>query len=175
MTELTEYRGEEARAVSLIQSFWKEHNGYNMPPEEAKEDLAAWTASGHAFYFICREQEPVGFLHLGSRGGKVDWLEDLFVLPTCQNQGIGSEAVRLAEEIVKAYSESMYIEAAPETKGPFAFTKGWVTTASTPFPCAKTFPAMSTRRCGRKRFTESGLRSEKADDTPAAGEGRQAA
>ncbi|WP_322184256.1 GNAT family N-acetyltransferase [Neglectibacter caecimuris] len=112
MTELTEYRGEEARAVSLIQSFWKEHNGYNMPPEEAKEDLAAWTASGHAFYFICREQEPVGFLHLGSRGGKVDWLEDLFVLPTCQNQGIGSEAVRLAEEIVKAYSESMYIEAA---------------------------------------------------------------
>ncbi len=117
MIELTAYRGEEARAVSLIQSFWKEHNGYDMPPEEAKKDLSAWTAPGHTFYFICRDSEPVGFLHLGSRGGKIDWLEDLFVIPDCQKQGIGSEAVRLAEEIVKEYSQSMYIEAAARNEG----------------------------------------------------------
>ncbi len=117
MIELAVYQGEEARAVSLIQSFWKEHNGCDMPPEEAKEDLTAWTAPSHTFYFICRDKEPVGFLHLGSRGGERDWLEDLFVLPACQKQGIGSEAVRLAEEIVKEYSQSMYIEAAARNEG----------------------------------------------------------
>ncbi len=117
MIELVLYQGEEAQAVSLIQGFWKAHNGYDMPSQEAKEDLAAWTSSGHMFYFICRNQKPVGFLHLGSRGGKPDWLEDLFVLPACQKQGVGSEAVRLAEEIVKTYSQSLYIEAAARNEG----------------------------------------------------------
>ena len=37
---------------------------------------------------------------------------DLFVLPEYQGRGIGSEAIRLTEEIVKTYSESLYIEAA---------------------------------------------------------------
>ena len=54
----------------------------------------------------------MGLLHLGSRGGKTDWLEDLFVLPEHQGQGIGSQAVRLAEAMVRQYSSSMYIEAA---------------------------------------------------------------
>lgn len=110
--ELAAYQGEEEQAVSLIRGFWKAHNQYDMPPEEAREDLAAWTAQGHRLYFIRRDGDTVGFLHLGSRGGEIDWLEDLFVLPACQKQGIGREAIRLAEELVKQYSQSMYIEAA---------------------------------------------------------------
>ncbi len=117
MVKLAPYQGEQVQAISLIQAFWKAHNGYDMQPEEAKDDLSVWTSQGHKFYFICRNGEPVGFLHLGSRGGKIDWLEDLFVLPACQKQGIGSEAVRLAEEIVKEYSQSMYIEAAARNEG----------------------------------------------------------
>lgn len=115
--ELAEYQGEEEQAVSLIQGFWKAHNQYDMPPEEAREDLAAWTAQGHRLYFIRRNGDTVGFLHLGSRGGEIDWLEDLFVLPACQKQGIGREAIRLAEELVKQYSQSMYIEAAARNEG----------------------------------------------------------
>lgn len=117
MVQLIKYDGEEAEALPLVQAFWKAHNQYDQPVEEAKEDLSAWTAAGHAFYFIDCGGERVGFLHLGSRGGKADWLEDLFVLPQHQRKGIGSQAVRLAEGIVQGYSQSMYIEAAARNEG----------------------------------------------------------
>ena len=110
--ELSLYNGQSDVACMLIQGFWKAHNGYDQPFAEAREDLAAWTAEGHLFHFILLDGEPVGFVHLGSRGAGVDWLEDLFVLPEHQRQGIGSAAVSLAEDIVSRYSESLYIEAA---------------------------------------------------------------
>ena len=105
----SEYRGD---ALSLIQGFWLAHNQYQQTAAEAEEDLDAWTQEGHRFYFIQTEDDLVGFLHLGSRGGACDWLEDVFVKPEHQNQGIGKQAIRLAEEIVRTYSVSMYIEAA---------------------------------------------------------------
>ncbi len=117
MVQLQEYSGEEADALSLIQAFWREHNQYEQAEEEAGKDLSAWTETGHAFYFIEYDGERVGFLHLGSRGGEMDWLEDLFVLPAHQKKGIGSQAVRLAEEIVRKYSASLYIEAAARNEG----------------------------------------------------------
>lgn len=117
MIQLIKYDGEEAEALPLIQAFWKAHNQYDQPAEEAREDLFAWTGAGHAFYFIDCGGQHVGFLHLGSRGAKIDWLEDLFVLPQHQRKGIGSQAVRLAEEIVRGYSQSMYIEAAARNEG----------------------------------------------------------
>ena len=102
----------EADAIWLIQGFWLAHNRYQQTEEEAKADLNAWTGAGHKLYFIVLGDRTVGLLHLGSRGGKPDWLEDLFVLPEYQGQGIGSQAVRLAEGMVRQYSQSMYIEAA---------------------------------------------------------------
>lgn len=109
---LQRYEAETEIAVSLIQGFWKEHNGWNQSREEAVEDLRAWTMDGHRFYFINWDTEFVGFLHLGSRGCEIDWLEDLYVAGPYQNRGIGTQAIQLAEAIVKEYSESMYIEAA---------------------------------------------------------------
>lgn len=52
------------------------------------------------------------FVHLGSRGCEMDWLEDIFVLPAWQNKGIGSCAIRQVEDMVKAYSGTLYIEVA---------------------------------------------------------------
>lgn len=110
---LADYQaGKEAEAVRLIQGFWLAHNRYHQTEDEAKADLRAWTGQGHKLYFITLEETAVGLLHLGSRGGEIDWLEDLFVLPEYQGRGIGSQAVRLAEAIVRQYSQSMYIEAA---------------------------------------------------------------
>lgn len=110
---LTEYEaGKEKEAVRLIQGFWMAHNRYRQTEEEAKADLRAWTGRGHKLYFVTLEDAAVGLLHLGSRGGEPDWLEDLFILPEYQGQGIGSQAVRLAESMVRQYSQSMYIEAA---------------------------------------------------------------
>lgn len=112
MVTLREYINEEQDAVRLIQGFWLAHNQYHQTEEEARIDLKHWLGEGHRFFFITSECGLVGFLHLGSRGGRIDWLEDLFVLPEYQKKGIGTEAVRLAEEIVSGYSDSMYIEAA---------------------------------------------------------------
>ncbi len=112
MTRLIPYTDEADAMCSLIQSFWLAHNGYAQPVEEAQADLAAWTADGHALYFIQENEQSVGFLHLGSRGGEPDWLEDIFVLPSCQGFGIGSRAIGLAEQIVRQYSSCLYIEAA---------------------------------------------------------------
>lgn len=103
---------DEKKAVSLIQSFWFSHNDYKMSTDEAKEDLIAWTAKGHTLYLIKRASEIIGFAHMGSRGCEIDWLEDLFILPVHQGKGYGSEVIRLLEEIVKEYSESLYIEVA---------------------------------------------------------------
>lgn len=110
---LSEYDGSrEEDAVWLIQGFWLAHSRYQQTEEEAKADLLDWTREGHKLYFITLGDMTVGLLHLGSRGGKIDWLEDLFVLPEYQGQGIGSQAIRLAEGMVRKYSVSMYIEAA---------------------------------------------------------------
>lgn len=67
---------------------------------------------GHLLYLISYNEEYVGFVHLGSRGCEIDWLEDIFVLPEFQGKGIGTCAIKLIEDIVKEYSETLYIEAA---------------------------------------------------------------
>ena len=46
----------------------------------------------------------------------MDWLEDIFVLPEFQGKGIDTRAIRLAEDIVKGYSESLFIEAAARNR-----------------------------------------------------------
>lgn len=106
----------EQEALALIQGFWLAHNQEQQSEAEARADLDAWTSAGHRFYFIASDETQAGFLHLGSRGGACDWLEDLFVLPRYQNRGIGTEAIRLAEEIVREYSVSLYIEAAARNR-----------------------------------------------------------
>lgn len=109
---LRPYSGEEDIAVKLIQGFWRAHNGCDPSESDAREDLACWTREGHRFLFICADGVAVGFVHLGSRGAEIDWLEDIFVLPEHQNQGIGTQAIRLVEAQVMRYSDSLYIEAA---------------------------------------------------------------
>lgn len=99
-------------AIVLIQSFWLVHNQYIMSDEEASEDLKHWSSEGHRLYFIYQDDIIVGFIHMGNRGNAIDWLEDIFVLPKYQNQGIGTKAIALMEEIVHEYSISMYIEVA---------------------------------------------------------------
>lgn len=112
MIILEEYCGEAEQMKALIKGFWLCHSGESQTDQEAEQDLSAWTAQGHRLYFILSEEEAVGFVHLGSRGESIDWLEDIFVKPEFQNRGIGTKAIALAEEIVRKYSVSMYIEAA---------------------------------------------------------------
>ena len=63
-------------------------------------------------YFIRKEENIIGFVHLASRGVRVDWLEDLFILPEYQGNGYGTRTLELVENIVKEYSDSLYLEVA---------------------------------------------------------------
>lgn len=109
---LTEYHNETSQALLLIKGFWLEHNGYNQTDDEALEDLRNWTQDGHCLYLISYQNMHIGFVHLGSRGGAIDWIEDIFVLPLYQNKGIGTHVIGLVEDMVRSYSSSLYIEAA---------------------------------------------------------------
>lgn len=112
MVQLIAYQNEQEEMKQLIQQFWFSHNQELLTDEEVNQDLMSWTQKGHQLYFVLYENENVGFLHLGSRGASMDWLEDLFVLPQYQGKGIGSQAIACAEQMVKEYSDSLYIEAA---------------------------------------------------------------
>ena len=114
--QLRAYNNEMETATRLIIQFWQAHNHFTPSFEDAQSDLNDWTKAGHKLYFIVLNNEYVGFLHLGSRGCEADWLEDVFVLPEHQGKGVGSRAIQLAEEIVKAYSESLYIEVAARNR-----------------------------------------------------------
>ena len=109
---LQEYAGEEPLMLEVIKRFWIVHNDYTQTEEESREDLRAWTAAGHRLYWIMLGETSIGLLHMGSRGAEIDWIEDLFILPEYQGRGYGSEALTRAEEIVKEYSESIYLEVA---------------------------------------------------------------
>lgn len=110
--KLVMYSNETAVIISLIKKFWQSHNQYIPSYEEAFDDLTGWTKEGHLLYLISYNEEYVSFVHLGSRGCEIDWLEDIFVLPEFQGKGIGTCAIKLIEDIVKEYSETLYIEAA---------------------------------------------------------------
>ena len=110
--QLIEYSNEEEVLLHLIKQFWIAHNDYTQTVEESLEDLRAWTGFNHKVFLIEKSGVYIGFVHLGSRGGELDWIEDLFVLPEYQGNGYGSIAIRLTEDIVKKYSESIYLEVA---------------------------------------------------------------
>lgn len=98
--------------IELIKGFWLAHNDYVQSTKEALDDLAIWTGNGHKIYLIYNEGTVVGFVHLGNRGATIDWIEDLFIKPEYQGNGFGSRALNLVEEMVKEYSESIYLEVA---------------------------------------------------------------
>ena len=110
--KLIEFNHEQDIMINLIISFWKEHNSITPTYEDALSDLKEWSKEGNRLYFISFDNNFVGFLHLGSRGCEPDWLENIYVLKEYQNKGIGTSAIKLVEDIVKEYSESLYIEAA---------------------------------------------------------------
>ena len=102
----------QEETLTLISQFWQSHSQYLPDLQETKQDLAAWTSPGNQLYLVIHRACLIGFVHLGSRGSAIDWLEHLFILPAYQGRGLGSAVIQEVEDIVKTYSESLYIEAA---------------------------------------------------------------
>lgn len=100
-----------------IAAFWETHY-QTVTPTQAADDLKAWTAEGHALYTILFDGEAVGFLHMGSRGGACDWLEDIFVRESLRGQGIGTAAIEAAWTMLREKGlETMYLEVVPANGG----------------------------------------------------------
>lgn len=103
----------EEMVIEDIISFWKTHNA-NLSPEGAKRDLQNWIGEKHELFLIFADDILAGFVHLGSRGGACDWLEDIFVKEIYQGQGIGSSAIQCVWDRIRAKGlETLYLEVVP--------------------------------------------------------------
>lgn len=109
---IDEYRGEKELLLQLIKRFWLIHNDYLESDEDAMVDLCSWTDKGHKVYIIRKEDIEIGFIHIGSRGVEMDWIEDLFIIPEESGKGYGSIALEMIEQKIREYSTSAYIEVA---------------------------------------------------------------
>lgn len=116
--ELKPYEsGYESTMLADIAAFWTTHC-LTITPEQAAGDLDDWTGKRHELYVILSDGAPAGFLHMGSRGGACDWLEDVFVREELRGRGIGGRAIELAWERLRAQGcETMYLEVVPANGG----------------------------------------------------------
>ena len=95
MVTLQPYRAsDEALVLEKIASYFH--------PRDTRETLLSWLEPQNALYLIEKDGSAAGFLRLGYRGPNVAWLEDIFVDAHLRGQGIATQAIRVAEEIVRA-------------------------------------------------------------------------
>ena len=64
------------------------------------QNLNNWLSKDNELYMIMYENDVIGFLRIGYRGGNVAWLEDIFVDEEYRNKGVATESIRQAEIIV---------------------------------------------------------------------------
>lgn len=111
MAELKKYTQEyKNETVTGIAKFFNFHSGLvNGNSEldendylEAEKTLYKWTAPDHELYVIFGDAAPVGFIHIGYRGDTVAWIEDVYVDENHRGMGIATEAIQIAEDMIKA-------------------------------------------------------------------------
>ena len=90
----------EETILRYIAAFFLAHH-VKIDETQARENLANWTEADHELYVILCDGKSAGFLHLNMRGSTVCWIEDIFVEERLRGQGIASEAIRLAEDILR--------------------------------------------------------------------------
>lgn len=71
--------------------------------KQSEETLKNWLQPSNELYLIKLNQSIVGFLHIGYRGENVAWIEDIYVDRDYRNKGIATNAIFLAEEIIKSH------------------------------------------------------------------------
>lgn len=76
-------------------------NNYKIAMETLKE----WINEPNELYMILTEIGVVGFLHLSYKGSNVAWIEDIYVDSEHRNKGVATQAIRIAEDIIKSHPE----------------------------------------------------------------------
>jgi len=71
-------------------------------PRDTRETLLSWLEPQYALYLVQKDGTTAGFLRLGyPYGSNIAWLEDISVDAHLREQGIATQAIRAAEEIVR--------------------------------------------------------------------------
>ena len=110
LKQITQY---EEQAARLIKAFWLAHNDYLQTDEETAEDFSNWTAEGHRFYYITKDGWRYRFISISEAAAQTLTGSRIFL--SCRNFRGTATAPRLfslIENIVKEYSESIYLEVA---------------------------------------------------------------
>ena len=72
----------------------------STPNRETRQTLRRWTSKDNSLFVILSDGDPIGFLHIGWRGGNVAWLEDIYIDSSHRGQGLASQAVNCAEKLI---------------------------------------------------------------------------
>lgn len=109
MVELAKYtHKDKGEMLSRIAETFSFHGSLLHPTEQigsyfqADKTLLSWLKNDNDVFFIMLDSEIVGFLNIGYRGDSVAWIEDIFVDKQHRNRGIATEAISVAEAIIKA-------------------------------------------------------------------------
>ena len=108
--KLVEYRNEDKNeALIRISEFFGHHASLvtfvktQMNVEdEMVQTLESWIEKGNCLYLIILDERTIGFVHIGLRGQNVAWIEDVFVDKNFRSKGIATQAIALAEDIIKS-------------------------------------------------------------------------
>jgi ribosomal protein S18 acetylase RimI-like enzyme len=67
----------------------------------ANETLEEWLGSNQQLYLISYNNQFVGFIRYGYRGGDVVWIEDIYVDTEMRNRGIATAAIQSIEKLIQ--------------------------------------------------------------------------
>jgi GNAT superfamily N-acetyltransferase len=105
----TPARPEDADAVvSLLAAQLEEHSIPLAPELLVQAVRGALEDDGRALILVARvDDRPVGLAYLSfqwtlERGGRVLWLEELYVLPELRGRGIGGQLLRATLDVARA-------------------------------------------------------------------------
>ncbi len=114
----------EVETLRRIAEFFNFHQTFvkEITEEEKEKSLSAaaetlqdWQRGDNELYVILQNEEAVGFLRLNYRGSIVAWIEDIFVDEDKRGQGIATEAISAAEDIVRGRAgyEALCLDVVP--------------------------------------------------------------
>jgi putative acetyltransferase len=106
--EPTPARLDEAKAVTALLAAQLDEHAIPLAPDLLAEMVAAALLDdGPALILVARDGgRPVGVAYLSfvsslERGGRICWLEELYVLPERRGQGIGSRLVQATLDVAR--------------------------------------------------------------------------
>lgn len=98
----------KSEMISRIAKFFGFHLGLSektlvdkIDDDISIQNLSSWLSENNELYMIMCEDDVIGFLRIGYRGGNVAWLEDIYVDEEYRNKGVATESIRQVEIIVR--------------------------------------------------------------------------